>query len=226
MVKNNSNWEMLNRHIIQCHRCSRLVNYIHAVAETKVRRFQKEKYWGKPIPGFGDVNGRLLIIGLAPAAHGGNRTGRMFTGDSSGDWLIRALFDAGFSNQPISQSRNDGLILRDAFITAPVRCAPPKNRPTSQEITNCSDFLLKEWRLLKNIKVILALGHIAFDVCLRYLYPASRPKPTFQHGKTYEIRDSPILIASYHPSRQNTQTGRLSQGAWKRIFSRIVTFLE
>jgi len=172
------------------------------------------------------VHAHLLIVGLAPGAHGANRTGRMFTGDSSGDWLFKALYETGFANQPMSLSRKDGLILRDVYISAPIRCAPPKNRPLAIEIANCSRFLLKEWELLKNIKLVLALGHIAFDVCLRYLYPDFKPKPNFQHGGIYEFSQYPLLMASYHPSRQNTQTGRLTWNAWRIIFTRIKTMLS
>ena len=226
MTNNDSAWEALNQQIIRCTRCPRLVDYIHQVSKIKVRRFREESYWGKPVPGFGDVNAQLLIVGLAPGAHGANRTGRMFTGDSSGDWLMKALFESGFANQSLSESRQDSLILHNAFISAPLRCAPPKNRPTTTEVANCSVFLLKEWELLKNLKVVLALGHIAFDVCLRYLFPDFRPKPSFQHGGFFEKSTLPILMASYHPSRQNTQTGRLSWDMWKTIFTRIASILS
>ena len=226
MTKNDSAWEVLNKQIIRCNRCPRLIGYINQVAKIKVRRFRNKPYWGRPVPGFGDIHAHLLIIGLAPGAHGANRTGRMFTGDSSGDWLIKALYETGFANQPISQSRTDGLILRDVFISAPIRCAPPKNRPTATEIANCTGFLLKEVELLKNIKLVLALGRIAFDACLHYLYPDVKPNPTFQHGGIYEFSQYPLLMASYHPSRQNTQTGRLTWDAWKTIFTRIRTMLR
>ena len=226
MPNKNAAWEVLNGQIIRCNRCPRLISYIQQVAKIKVRRFRNDQYWGKPVPGFGDVDGRVLIVGLAPGAHGANRTGRMFTGDSSGDWLFKALSETGFANQPMSQSRTDGLVLRDVFISASIRCAPPKNRPTAPEIANCSRFLLKEWELLKNIKLVLALGHIAFDVCLRYLYPDFKPKPPFQHGRSYEFNQHPLLVASYHPSRQNTQTGRLDWNAWRTIFTRIRTILK
>jgi uracil-DNA glycosylase family 4 len=226
MQDSNLAWQRLQRRIIQCRRCSRLASYIREVARTKVRRFKNQQYWGKPIPGFGDVKARLLILGLAPAAHGGNRTGRMFTGDSSGDWLIKVLYEMGFANQPESVSRDDGLKLRDVFITAPVRCAPPRNRPTREEIHTCSRHLLAEWQLLTNIKVVLTLGQIAFDTCLRYLYSPMKPKPKFDHGVEYVFQGSPLLMGSYHPSRQNTQTGRLSWKAWKMIFMRIARYLR
>ncbi len=218
--------QKLQRRIIRCQRCSRLATYIREVARTKVRRYRNQRYWGKPIPGFGDLNAHLLIIGLAPAAHGGNRTGRMFTGDSSGDWLIKVLYETGFANQPESRSRDDGLELRDAFITAPVRCAPPGNRPTREEIHTCSRHLLAEWQLLPNIQVVLALGHIAFDTCLRYLYSPVKPKPTFGHSAEYVFQGSPLLMVSYHPSKQNTQTGRLKWKDWRTVFLRIARYLK
>ena len=154
---------ILNKKIIECNLCPRLLNYIHQVGEIKVKRFIDEHYWAKPLQGFGDVRAKLLIIGLAPAAHGGNRTGRMFTGDESGDWLARVMFDTGFANIPTSKSSNDGLILKDAYITAIIRCAPPLNKPSSVEISNCSQYLLTELNILSNTKVVLTLGRIAFD---------------------------------------------------------------
>jgi uracil-DNA glycosylase family 4 len=191
-----------------------------------VRRYHREHYWGKPLPGFGDVNARLLIVGLAPAAHGGTRTGRMFTGDSAGDWLIRVLYETSFANQPSSVSRDDGLTLRDAYLTASARCAPPGNRPTREEIANCSRYLLAEQQLMPNVRVVLALGRIAFDTCLRYLYPTIKPPPRFSHGAWHELAGRPSLAASYHPSRQNTQTGRLRWEAWKTVFERIAQHLK
>ncbi|MFX1562558.1 MAG: uracil-DNA glycosylase [Promethearchaeota archaeon] len=226
MQESNQAWIKLQRRIIRCRRCTRLAVYIREVAKIKVRRYKNQKYWGKPIPGFGDVNARLLILGLAPAAHGGNRTGRMFTGDSSGNWLIKALYESGFANQPESESRDDGLALRDAFITAPVRCAPPGNRPSREEIQNCSQHLIAERHLLPNIQVVLALGRIAFDVCLRYLYPHVKPKLKFNHGAEYYFQGLPLLVVSFHPSRQNTQTGRLSWESWIKVFQRITMHLE
>jgi len=185
------------------------------VAVNKVKRFRDQDYWGLPVPGFGDNNARLLIIGLAPAAHGANRTGRMFTGDSSGDWLSRAMFETGFANQPTSISKDDGLVLKDAYITAIARCAPPKNKPTSQEIQNCSVYLKQEIKILKNVKVVLCLGAIAFNT---YLGINSMEKLKFSHGAIYKINDNKVLMASYHPSRQNTQTGRLKWEEWIKVF--------
>ncbi len=191
-----------------------------------MRRYRDAPYWGKPLPGFGDINARLLIVGLAPAAHGGTRTGRMFTGDSAGDWLIRVLHETGFANQATSISRNDGLTLRDAYLTASARCAPPGNRPTPKEIANCSRYLLEEQQLMTNVRVVLALGRIAFDTCLRYLYPPTKPQPAFSHNAWHSFPNHPTLVASYHPSRQNTQTGRLQWKAWKAVFERIAQHLR
>lgn len=208
--------------IVSCRRCPRLISYISEIAKTRVRRYANWSYWGKPLPGFGDPDARLLIIGLAPAAHGGNRTGRMFTGDSSGDWLVRALYETGFANKPTSVDRDDGLELASAYITASVRCAPPNNKPTVEEIKNCSEYLLEEIRLLEGLEVVLTLGRTAFNTYLKYAYAGiAEPKPHFQHGELYEMKGKPMLAASYHPSRQNTQTGKLTWKMWIRTFKRI-----
>ncbi len=174
-----------------------MYKYTRQIARTKTRRFKSEKYWGKPLPGFGDIKARVLIIGLAPAAHGGNRTGRMFTGDSSGDWLTKALYQNGFANQPTSQTKNDGLRLKDAYITAAIRCAPPQNKPTANELDNCKGYLVKELDLLTHVKVIVCLGKIAFDSCKKILGFSAK----FSHGVTLKVRDYTV-IGSYHPSRQ------------------------
>ena len=193
--------------IISCESCSRLRTYCGEVARVKKKAFKDWDYWGKPLPGFGDPHARLLILGLAPAAHGGNRTGRMFTGNGSGDWLMKALYDAGFANQPISHNRDDGLELNSAYITAIVRCAPPGNKPTGDEIKNCASYLNEELRLLKEVELILALGRVAFDAYLKHRPDRSvTSKPVFKHGAVYDLGSSPLLMASYHPSRQNTQT--------------------
>lgn len=207
---------VLNATIIECKKCPRLASYIADVARKKTRRYADQEYWGRPLPGFGDPDAKLLIIGLAPAAHGGNRTGRMFTGDSSGDWLARALHETGFANQPTSSMRDDGLRLRGAYITAVARCAPPENKPTAGEIENCSCYLAEELKLLKP-KVILTLGAVAFN---SYARLQGLRGLRFAHGATYEIGGH-VLVASYHPSRQNTQTGRLTWDAWIRIFRQI-----
>jgi uracil-DNA glycosylase family 4 len=218
--------EALEQRVISCRRCPRLVDYISRVSRDKVRRYREQCYWGKPLPGFGDPEARLLIIGLAPAAHGGNRTGRMFTGDSSGDWLIKALYETGFSNQPNSVSRDDGLKLMFAYITAAIRCAPPRNKPLAEEIRSCSEYLLEEVRLLDKVEVVLTLGRVAFDTYRRYIYPRnSRLKPRFQHGGIHKPKGMPTLVTSYHPSRQNTQTGKLSWKMWISIFEKIKQML-
>jgi uracil-DNA glycosylase family 4 len=216
----------LNETIIKCVKCERLVKYREEVSRKRVRRYLHWDYWGKPLPGFGDPGARLLIVGLAPAAHGGNRTGRMFTGDSSGDWLIRALYEIGFANQPTSISIDDGLLVRDVYITAVVRCAPPKNRPLRSEIMNCNPYLLKEIDLLRNLRVITTLGRIAFDNTLRSLrtlYPAfDYRRYSFSHGARLMDDNIPYVIyASYHPSRQNTQTRRLTWDMWMDVFRRV-----
>lgn len=209
--------QALAQEVIACERCPRLRQYCMQIAREKVRRFRDWEYWGRPVPGFGDPAAKILVIGLAPAAHGGNRTGRMFTGDSSGDWLIRALYEQGFANQPFSSHRDDGLELRGVYITAIVRCAPPNNRPTREEIENCSPYLLAELEILRDVKVVIALGRIAFENYLRRVV-RSRAGYAFRHGAAYRLPNGVHLIASYHPSRQNTQTGRLTWAAWSGIF--------
>ncbi len=214
--------QKLTKKVVSCRRCPRLVKYVSEVSRDKVRRYRDWHYWGRPLPGFGDPEARVLIIGLAPAGHGGNRTGRMFTGDSSGDWLIKALYETGFSNQPNSFSRDDGLKLKSAYITAVVRCAPPQNKPLAEEIRNCLGYLLEEIRLLDKVEIVLTLGRIAFDTYRRYIYPRnSDVKPRFQHGGFYKLEGRPTLVTSYHPSRQNTQTGKLSWEMWINVFEKI-----
>ena len=213
--------EELNLRIVACRKCPRLVRYREDVARTKVARFREWTYWGRPVPGFGDPEARVLIVGLAPAAHGGNRTGRVFTGDRSGDWLFRALHRAGFSSQATSQSREDGLRLRDAYIAAAVRCAPPGNRPAPREFAACQPYLAAEARLLRNLRVVVTLGRTATDAFLRAWGAAGhsvpRPKPTFAHGAVHDL-GTVRLIVSYHPSQRNTQTGLLSEDMFDRIF--------
>ncbi len=198
------------------------MEYASKVSREKVRRYRDWDYWGRPLPGFGDPEARLLIIGLAPAAHGGNRTGRMFTGDSSGDWLVRALHDVGLSNQPESISKDDGLELKSVYITAVVRCVPPKNRPLAEEIRNCSEYLREEVRLLDKVEIVLTLGRVAFDAYMRYIFSKrGNCEPRFRHGGFNDQGDKRILLTSYHPSRQNTQTGRLTWKMWAGVFERI-----
>jgi len=211
---------VLNRQIVHCERCPRLVSWRAEVAREKRAAFRNEEYWGRPITGFGDATARVLVIGLAPAAHGGNRTGRIFTGDRSGDWLYRGLHRAGFANQPTSVSRDDGLRLRDAYVTAIVRCAPPANRPLPQERDRCASYLESEFRLLKKVKVLVALGGFAWNNILRMLSSCGqniRPAPKFGHLKTARIGPY-FLIGSYHPSQQNTFTGKLTEDMFDKVF--------
>jgi uracil-DNA glycosylase len=217
--------EILQREIITCERCPRLVEYRAEVGRVKRRAYRDWDYWAKPVPGFGDPRARLLLIGLAPGAHGANRTGRMFTGDSSGDFLYRALFDTGYASQPTSVSRDDGLKLVDAYISAAVRCAPPDNKPTVDEIRNCRPYLERELELLKTIQVVVALGRLAFDVYLRILRDHGKiTRPSrflFAHDAEHRTGDGqPMLISSYHPSQQNTSTGKLTAAMFRGIFER------
>jgi uracil-DNA glycosylase family 4 len=211
----------INLKVVGCTRCPRLSQYIKQIGQERVRRFLHEEYWARPLPSWGDPNARLLIVGLAPAAHGGNRTGRMFTGDGSGDWLARAMYASGFANIPTSKSKDDGLVLSDAYITAAIRCAPPENKPLATELMNCSQYLITELQVLKNIKVILTLGKIGFDA---YCRAAGLTKLGFSHGASYEIKGK-ILLASYHPSRQNTNTGKLTWQMWFDIFKKARSML-
>jgi len=206
----------LNKKIENCTKCPRLAKYIREVAKNKVRRFADQNYYGKPLSGFGDVNAKLLIVGLAPAAHGGNRTGRMFTGDSSGDWLTKIMYQYGFASIPTSQTLDDGLVLSNAYITAAVRCAPPQNKPTKKEMETCSDYLNQEYQILKNITVILCLGKIAYDATCKLIKVKSEK---FGHNKLFEY-DSVKILTSYHPSKQNTQTGRLTWKEWSAVFQK------
>ncbi|HEY7507245.1 MAG TPA: uracil-DNA glycosylase [Nitrososphaera sp.] len=209
-----SNLYVLNSKVTECALCPRLSSYIRQVGREKVKRYAVEKYWARPLPSWGDPDARLLIVGLAPAAHGGNRTGRMFTGDSSGDWLAKAMHVTGFASMPTSRSKDDGLVLRGAYITAAVRCAPPDNKPLPSELANCSQYLVSELQLLKNVKVVLALGKIGFDA---YCKAVGARGLEFGHGARYDIGGR-VLLASYHPSRQNTNTGKLTWRMWIRIF--------
>ena len=208
--------KILNKKIASCKKCPRLSIYIRDVAKNKVRRFKDEKYYGKPLSGFGDVNAKLLIVGLAPAAHGGNRTGRMFTGDSSGDWVAKVMHKHGFASIPTSQNINDGLTLKNAYITAAVRCAPPQNKPTKAEMDTCFGYLEQERKILKNITTVLCLGKIAYDATCK-LYKVKPEK--FGHSKLFKY-DTIRIITSYHPSKQNTQTGRLTWVQWSSVFAK------
>lgn len=221
----------LARTIIDCTRCRRLREYCELVGKTKRRAFLDWKYWSRPLPGFGDPNGRLLIVGLAPAANGGTRTGRLFCGDSSGDWLVKALYETGFANQPTSTSIDDGLLLTDAYLTAVVRCAPPENKPTPEEIVNCLSYLGQELDMLRKVRAVLVLGQIAFNGYLKALAGKSvlnhgNIKPEFRHGAVYVFEKSPKLFVSYHPSRRNTQTKMLTWEMWIEQFRNIRQFLD
>jgi uracil-DNA glycosylase family 4 len=214
----------VRRAIVSCERCPRLRTYCAEVARTKRRAYRDETYWGRPVPGFGDAKARLLIVGLAPAAHGANRTGRVFTGDGtggSGDFLMSALHRAGFSNIPTSQHPDDGLALSDAFIAAAVRCAPPDNKPTPEEIVKCLPHLDAEIAALPRIRIVVALGKIAFDAYLQLLKSRDiviRPRPLFGHGLAYSLPIGQLLFGCYHPSRQNTNTGKLTARMMDEVF--------
>lgn len=215
-------WTRLERDIVSCERCPRLRAHCAEIARVKRRAFRDQVYWGKPVPGFGDRRARLVLVGLAPAAHGANRTGRMFTGDSSGDWLYAALARAGFASAASSIARDDGLTLTDAYVTAAARCAPPDNRPSRDELDACATFLERELSALDRARVVLALGSIAWDAVVRHARrvapeTVARPRPRFGHGARARLSVRPgadpiVLLGSYHPSRQNTQTGRLTRG--------------
>ncbi len=214
--------QSLNKKITKCKKCPRLSVYIRDVAKNKVRRFKEEKYYGKPLSGFGDVNAKLLIVGLAPAAHGGNRTGRMFTGDSSGDWVAKVMHKHGFASIPTSQTIDDELILKDAYITAAVRCAPPQNKPTKEEMDTCFVYLEQEKEILKNVTTILCLGKIAYDATCK-LYNVKSEK--FGHNKLF-VYDNFKILTSYHPSKQNTQTGRLTWNQWSAVFGKAKKLIK
>jgi uracil-DNA glycosylase family 4 len=216
--------------IVSCTRCQRLVMYRQEIAERKVRRFRDMPYWCKPVPSFGDPCARLLIMGLAPAAHGGNRTGRVFTGDRSGEWLYEALYTHGFANQSTSSHRDDGLRLHDCYISQVLHCAPPANKPAREEITNCQSYLFTEFQLLTNLRVLLPLGKIAFDACLRACrcldVPLPTPAPRFGHGRLSCLPNGLVILPSYHPSQHNTQTGRLTRPMFHHVFATARTLLS
>lgn len=238
---------ILQQEIIACERCPNLIQYCRQVAQEKRRMYREQDYWGKPVPGFGDPSAELLILGLAPGAHGANRTGRMFTGDRSGDFLFRALFEAGFANQPDSLRRTDGLELRGCYITAALRCAPPANKPKPAELRNCRPYLERELELLHRVRAVLALGKIAFDTYLRLVPSGPRRHHAkqvaesaraatkfpplsgfhFAHGASYPLPTGlPTLFASYHPSQQNTQTGKLTPQMMRKVLSDVRRFLS
>jgi uracil-DNA glycosylase family 4 len=232
-VKSPARWrsvEAVSRAIVACEKCARLRTYCAAVAREKRRAYRDEDYWGRPVPSFGDPDARLVIVGLAPGAHGANRTGRMFTGDSSGDWLYEALHRCGFASQPTSVSRADGLRLTDCFITASGHCAPPDNKPLPVELERCRPYLVAELALLERARVVLVLGRIAHEGYLRasgaWERLAPRERPVFAHGAEQRMADGRVLLASFHPSRQNTQTGRLTRAMWHAVFERARTLID
>lgn len=220
----------LSASVIACRACPRLVAWRERVAREKRRAFRAWDYWGRPVPGFGDPRARMLIVGLAPAAHGANRTGRMFTGDQSGDWLYAALHRFGFASQAGSAARDDGLALADCYVTAGARCAPPGNRPTGEELTRCRGYLAGEIALLRRVRLVVTLGRVAHEAWLRAagwwhaLAPAQRP--AFAHGALTTLPDGVWLLSAYHPSRQNTNTGRLTRAMWHAIFRRARRVLD
>ena len=224
-----SSLQMLNQEIIACRRCPRLVAWREKVARVRKRAYLDQEYWGKPVPGFGDPRGRVLVVGLAPGAHGANRTGRLFTGDGSGSFLFRALYRAGFANQPTALRADDGLALADLYISAVCRCAPPDNKPAPEEISACLPYLARELAFLPNVQVLVVLGKIAFDNTLRIYRESgcSLPRLDFSHGAVYRLGvDYPWMVASYHPSRQNTQTGRLTEAMFDEVWAKVKGLLE
>lgn len=214
----------LHDEIVACRACPRLVEWREEVAREKRAAYRDWEYWGRPVPGFGDPEARLVIVGLAPAAHGANRTGRVFTGDRSGDWLFGAMHRAGFANQPTAEHRDDGLALLDAYVLAAVRCPPPQNRPTTEERDNCRPFLERELALLPNTRVLLALGGWALGVLASV--EGIRPRPKFGHGAEFELPGGRVVLCSYHPSQQNTFTGRLTQPMFDAVFTRARELVE
>jgi uracil-DNA glycosylase family 4 len=224
-MRQRDSFTRLKRDVVSCERCPRLREWCQRVAREKVRRFARHSYWGRPVPGFGDTKARLLVVGLAPAAHGANRTGRVFTGDRSGDFLFAALHRAGFANQTQSVSRRDGLRLSDCWVAALARCAPPANKPTRDEILACRDYLSREWALLPRLRAVLVLGRVAMDGLLAMLraqgrVPA-RPALAFGHGVSHDLGGDLRLFASYHPSQQNTFTGRLTPAGFDRVLKDV-----
>ncbi|HET8622971.1 MAG TPA: uracil-DNA glycosylase [Gemmatimonadales bacterium] len=221
---------ILGDQVARCTACPRLTAWCRSIASEKKREFRNETYWGRPVPSFGDPDARLLIVGLAPAAHGANRTGRMFTGDSSGAWLWEALHRFGFADRSVSLHRTDGLRLTNCWITAAARCAPPDNKPQRAELERCRRFLIREIALLAQVRVVVALGRIAYESWLRATgwwdrLPA-RDRPSFTHGGETVLPDGRILITSFHPSRQNTNTGRLTRAMWHRVFRRAAALAD
>ena len=221
-----NNISQLNNKIIKCRSCTRLINFRKKILKKKRKQYINEQYWGKPITGFGDINGEMLFVGLAPAAHGGTRTGRVFTGDKSSDFLYKCLFKANISNQINSDHINDGLKLKNAYITAALKCVPPEDKPLKKELDNCSNFFNNEIELLKNLKVIVCLGKIAFDAC-KYFYKKKinlNQKIKFGHGKVYSLKNGIKMVGCYHPSPRNVNTGRINEKKMVSLFRKIKKF--
>ncbi len=216
--------ELLEKEIVACRKCPRLVAWREEVGRIKRRAYRDQEYWAKPVPGFGDADAKVLVLGLAPGAHGSNRTGRMFTGDASGDFLYPALYRSGFASQPYAKNRNDDLQLKDIFITALCRCVPPDNKPTSEEIHNCRGYLLREIQFLPQLQGVVALGKLAYDAAVHIIDPSGSMGlvPVFSHGAFSPAGDRSFwLLGSYHPSRQNTQTGRLTVEMFDQIWEKV-----
>jgi uracil-DNA glycosylase family 4 len=217
----------LNREVVECRRCPRLVRWREEVARVKKRAYRDFEYWGKPVPGFGDPRARVLVIGLAPGAHGSNRTGRPFTGDSSGNFMYPVLHRTGFASQPRGTHRGDGMVLTDVWITAAARCAPPQNKPAPRELANCAPWLDREIAALTGVRIVVALGRIGFDAYLTHLRRLgtieSKRDFAFSHGAEHRLPDGRLLVASFHPSAQNTNTGRLTEEMFTALFSRVAT---
>tara|TARA_B100000965_G_scaffold101262_1_gene83115 strand:- start:402 stop:1094 length:693 start_codon:yes stop_codon:yes gene_type:complete len=223
-TKNKTDFEKLNKKIISCNKCSRLVKFRKKISKQKRKQYLKETYWGKPITGFGDQNGKILFVGLAPAAHGGTRTGRVFTGDRSSEFLYKCLYKANISNQSKSEHRNDGLKLNKAYITTALKCVPPGDKPKKNELDNCFAFFNSEISSLKNLKVIVALGKVAFDACT-YLYKSKyklNEKINFAHDKFYKLPDDIFLVGCYHPSPRNVNTGRINETKMTNLFRKVL----
>jgi len=223
-MTSNGQYINLNRKIINCNKCKRLVAFRKKIAKKKRKQYINEKYWGKPITGFGDIRGKILLVGLAPAAHGGNRTGRVFTGDRSADFLYKCLYKAKMSNQATSENKNDGLKLYNAYITTALKCVPPGDKPTPLELKNCFIFFKKEIDLLENVKIIVALGKIAFDACIQFYkenYFLNSKNYKFSHAIKYQLPDKKILIGCYHPSPRNVNTKRINLNMMAKLFKNV-----
>ena len=219
----------LNKSIINCRLCSRLVNFRETIAKEKRRQYINDIYWGKPIVGYGDQNAKLLMIGLAPAAHGGNRTGRVFTGDKSADFLFKCLFKSGFANQPISVNNKDGLVLKNLYLTTALKCVPPGDKPSSIELKTCFTYFRKEIQFLNKANTIVALGKIAFDACLKFYkqdYSIKNKDFIFKHGCKYLLPDNKILVGSYHPSPRNVNTKRIDQNKMVKLLNQVNKIIE